>query len=115
MTRSGKTTRLARIAAAGMLVMICAAFGMYRITPLLSVLNVQQNSLPTDPQPTCVVTPTMFASWFHSGAPTLNGLVDPANSVYLPEYSQLLFLSVVGADVSVAYFARPGQSWHTGV
>lgn len=35
--------------------------------------------IPSDPQPTCVVT--NFASWFASGTVTKNGLVKPANSI----------------------------------
>jgi len=46
---------------------------------LTSLLRAQ--SIPTDPQATCVVTPTTFASWFQSGTPALNGVVNPANSV----------------------------------
>ncbi len=46
---------------------------------LTAVLHAQ--SIPTDPKPTCVVTPTMFSSWFESGTPALNGAVTPANSV----------------------------------
>lgn len=41
-------------------------------------------SLPPDPQPTCVVTAPVFASWFHAGAVSKNGVVDPANSVTFP-------------------------------
>ena len=36
------------------------------------------------PQPTCVVTAPVFAGWFHSGAVSKNGEVDPANSVTFP-------------------------------
>ena len=36
---------------------------------------------PTDPKGSCIETPTDFASWFHSGSVSLNGVVDPANSV----------------------------------
>jgi hypothetical protein len=85
MTKSGRTARLPLIAAAGILVLICAAFQMSRSTPGLTMTT---NSLPTA-QPTCVVTPAVFATWFHSGAPTLNGLVDPANSVIFPNNNPL--------------------------
>lgn len=37
--------------------------------------------IPSDPQPTCVVSPTNFAKWFASGTVTKNGLVKPANSI----------------------------------
>lgn len=38
-------------------------------------------SLPTDAQPSCTVPPATFATWFASGTPSLNGVVNPANSV----------------------------------
>ena len=65
---------------------------------LTSMLRAQ--SIPTDPKPTCVVTPTMFASWFQTGTPALNGVVNPANSVTFPntpncsfyQWSEQMFL-----------------------
>jgi hypothetical protein len=62
--------------------------------------------LPTDPSPTCVVTPAVFATWFQpvppatTGAVTLNGIVNPANSVTFPntpncsfyQWSEQMFL-----------------------
>jgi hypothetical protein len=49
----------------------------------------QAQSLPADAQATCTISTLVphgsdaqvFASWFHSGAVTANGLVDPPNSV----------------------------------
>jgi hypothetical protein len=38
-------------------------------------------SIPTDPQPTCTVTPAAFNAFFQSGTPALNGIVKPADSV----------------------------------
>ena len=111
MTRSGRTTRLALIAAAGMLVMISAAFEMSPIAPLLTLT---QNSLPTDTSAnhSCAVATSMFDSWFHSGTHTLNGLVDPANSLTFPnipncsfyQWSEQMFLwltSPVGGNRQV--------------
>jgi hypothetical protein len=62
--------------------------------------------LPTDPNLTCVVTPAVFATWFQpippatTGAVTLNGVVNPANSVTFPntpncsfyQWSEQMFL-----------------------
>src|SRR5262249_54490930 len=42
-------------------------------------------TIPLDPSPTCTVPATIFASWFQSGTPTLNGVVNPANSVAFPD------------------------------
>src|SRR5215475_8459080 len=38
-------------------------------------------SLPADAQATCTVTAPFFASWFETGAVSLNGVVKPADSV----------------------------------
>lgn len=40
--------------------------------------------IPSDPQPTCIVTPPLFAHWFVSGTVTKNGVVKPANSITFP-------------------------------
>jgi len=77
MSISGRTPRLARIGAAIVMVVVLAAFGIvHKSTPPPSAY-----SLPTDPQPTCVVTPTIFASWFQLGTVNVNGVVNPANSI----------------------------------
>jgi hypothetical protein len=39
---------------------------------------------PLDPSPTCSVPSSTFATWFQSGLPSLNGMVNPANSVAFP-------------------------------
>ena len=59
-------------------------------------------TLPTNPQPTCVASPQLFNSWFASGSASLNGVVDPANSItfqpanncnfYLWSHQMLLWL-----------------------
>lgn len=41
-------------------------------------------SIPTDAKATCTVTAAVFATWFQSGHPSLNGVVNPANSVTFP-------------------------------
>jgi hypothetical protein len=56
--------------------------------------------LPSDAQSTCIVTPQVFATWFESGTPSLNGVVNPANSVTFPnspncsfyQWSEQMFL-----------------------
>jgi len=47
--------------------------------------------LPTDAQPTCVVTAPVFASWFESGSVSLNGVVKPANSITFPDVPNCSF------------------------
>lgn len=56
------------------------------IIALLALASVGSDAataqtLPTDPTPSCTVSTSDFATWFQSGAPTLNGVVNPANSV----------------------------------
>ncbi len=41
-------------------------------------------TLPADPAPSCTVPASTFDTWFESGAPTLNGVVNPADSVSFP-------------------------------
>jgi hypothetical protein len=41
--------------------------------------------IPSDPSPTCTVAPATFATWFQSGTPALNGVVNPANSAAFPD------------------------------
>lgn len=47
--------------------------------------------LPADVKPTCTVTAPVFASWFESGAVTLNGVVKPADSVAFPDIPNCSF------------------------
>lgn len=97
MTSSGRTARLPLSAAVGLLVLICAAFEMSSIAP-----PVTMNSLPTDTSPnhSCAVSTSTFNGWFHSGTASLDGLVDPADSLHFPdnpncsfyEWSEHMFL-----------------------
>ena len=41
-------------------------------------------TLPSDPMPTCTVAPRAFENWFQAGMPSVNGVVNPANSVAFP-------------------------------
>lgn len=66
-------------------------------------------SMPTDPQSSCKVTPTLFASWFQSGIPAANGVVNPANSVTFPnspncsfyQWSKQMFLWLTSPAPSI--------------
>src|SRR5215813_2498793 len=59
-------------------------------------------TLPKDAKPTCVASSTLFNSWFVTGTPTVNGVVNPANSItfqpanncnfYLWSHQMLLWL-----------------------
>jgi hypothetical protein len=49
------------------------------LIPSGQIANAQ--SIPTDAQPTCTVTPAAFKAFFASGNVVVNGVVNPANSV----------------------------------
>jgi len=82
MPRSSKAAELKGISAIAAVIIL--AFAACKVTPPgppqppppLNLLTL----LPTDPSATCVVTPAVFKTWF-GGTVTLNGVVNPANSV----------------------------------
>lgn len=47
--------------------------------------------VPADAKETCTVTASVFASWFETGAVTLDGVVTPANSVTFPDIPNCSF------------------------
>src|SRR5437899_9281217 len=49
---------------------------------VVSVASAQ--SIPSDPEMTCTVPATTVNGWFKSGAASLNGVINPANSVAFP-------------------------------
>lgn len=57
------------------------AAGLLAKTPLVA----KRQAIPSDPQATATVPPATFATWFESGMPTLNGVVNPANSITFPD------------------------------
>jgi hypothetical protein len=66
----------------------------------VGVAPAAAQTIPTDPSPTCTVPAPTFASWFQSGTPAVNGVVNPANSVAFPnspncsfyQWSEQMFL-----------------------
>ena len=76
------------------------------LLPVFALLIASSTSfaqtLPTNPQPTCVASSQLFNSWFVSGSASLNGVVNPANSIafqpanncnfYLWSHQMLLWL-----------------------
>ena len=72
------------------------------LTIVLSVatLPALAQTVPTDPEVTCSVSTAEFNSWFQAGSPSLNGVVNPANSVSFPntpncsfyEWAEQMFL-----------------------
>ncbi|MGD0960161.1 MAG: hypothetical protein ABSB19_10165 [Methylomonas sp.] len=65
-------------------------------------------TVPTDASPTCTVPAATFKTWFNSGAVTLNGAVNPANSVTFPntpncsfyQWSEQMFLWLTSPTIS---------------
>ncbi len=76
------------------------------LLPVFALLVAASTSfaqtLPTNPQPTCVASPQLFNSWFASGSASRDGVVNPANSItfqpanncnfYLWSHQMLLWL-----------------------
>src|SRR5216683_2170079 len=65
---SGRTLRLVLITAA-------------TVMPILFAIGCAPPPVPTDAQDACPLSPATFASWFESGSVSLNGVVNPANSL----------------------------------
>jgi len=62
------------------------AAGQRAVTPSpAGVIASAASFVPIDPKTTCTVTAATVASWFQSGTVTLNGVVNPANSVTFPD------------------------------
>ena len=84
MPTSSRAAKLVVITATVVLMM--GSIGCGPSSPPLNTLTL----LPTDASSTCVVTPTVFATWFQPVAPAttgvvaVNGVVNPANSVTFP-------------------------------
>ncbi len=48
-------------------------------------------TIPSDAKPLCPVSSATFASWFQTGAPSLNGVVNPADSLHFPDVPNCSF------------------------
>lgn len=70
---------------------ILIALSICCVLAIASTWFSSAQTLPTDPQATCTVTPSFFASWFESGSVTLNGVVKPADSVNFPNIPNCSF------------------------
>jgi hypothetical protein len=55
--------------------------GVAAPTATAQTLPAPREILPPDAQPTAAIPSVLFGSWFTSAAPTVNGLVKPANSL----------------------------------
>lgn len=88
-----------------MAALLCIAIGAV----LWANTAAKAQSLPTDVQSSCTVSPTMFASWFQTGTPALNGVVNPANSITFPnspncsfyQWSKQMFLWLTSPAPSI--------------
>jgi hypothetical protein len=57
---------------------------LFILAAVLVVPLARAQTLPANAKPTCTVSAPLFASWFQSGSPTLDGVVKPANSLTTP-------------------------------
>jgi hypothetical protein len=124
MTRSNNAKGLARVVAAQIMILALAAAGLFHTfaSPAPQKQhapkpNITMNPLPTDPQATlCSVSATTFKGWFNSGSVTLNGLVNPANSITFPntancsfyQWSEQMFLWLTSPLAGQHVFSSPG-------
>jgi hypothetical protein len=60
---------------------------------IASLASAFAQTIPPDAKPTCTVTAAVFKTWFTSGTPVLNGVVNPANSVTFPNTPNCSFYS----------------------
>src|SRR5437762_12104219 len=51
---------------------------------IAGILHSYAQTIPTDPDVSCSVSQSTVNGWFKSGTATLNGVVNPANSVSFP-------------------------------
>ncbi|MBV8978772.1 MAG: hypothetical protein JO261_15930 [Alphaproteobacteria bacterium] len=58
-----------------------------------SGLHAPAQTIPSDAQQTCTVSPSTFAGWFASGTPSVNGVVNPANSIAFQPSSNCAFFT----------------------
>lgn len=70
-------------------IFIAALAGLVAIS--LNQTATAQIVVPNDAKPTCVVTPAEFQNWFTTGTVTVNGAVDPADSLTFPSSSNCDF------------------------
>ena len=61
------------------------------LTLLWDPSSATAQTIPSDAQTTCTVTPTDFAGWFETGTPAVNGVVKPADSLNFPDQPNCSF------------------------
>jgi hypothetical protein len=95
---SGIPRRGTGAAVATLLALACAA-----------ALPARAQTIPSDPKASCTVPAATFSTWFQSGVPAVNGVVNPANSVAFPntpncsfyQWSKQMFLWVTSPSPPV--------------
>ncbi len=70
------------LAVVGLIVMVALLWG---VSPL------KAQTIPSDAHATCTVTPAQFAGWFQTGTASLNGVVNPADSLHFPNIPNCSF------------------------
>ena len=62
----------------------CVGYALALLSPFAVATAEAQTVLPQDAKALCPVSSTTFNSWFSGGSVTLNGTVNPANSITFP-------------------------------
>lgn len=62
----------------------CLGYALMALAPMVMSPVQAQTVLPADAKALCPVTSSTFKTWFSSGTVTLNGAVNPANSITFP-------------------------------
>lgn len=81
MPRARWTLSIRSRKAARVVISALTRVGLVVTALFLASTMANAQTIPTDPQSSCTVTPAMFSSWFQTGTPALNGVVNPANSI----------------------------------
>jgi len=69
-------------------------------------------TIPSDAQTTCTVTPTDFAGWFETGTPAVNGVVKPADSLNFPDQPNCSFYQ--WAEQMFLWLTSPAPATYCG-
>ena len=93
-----------------------APFVSAALTTMLALLwdpsSATAQTIPSDAQTTCTVTPTDFAGWFETGTPAVNGVVKPADSLNFPDQPNCSFYQ--WAEQMFLWLTSPAPATYCG-
>jgi hypothetical protein len=85
---SGRVRKLILMAAVAFMVMVFAGSGC---PPPPPPPPLDPHTLPTDARDDCPLSSATFSGWFQTGTPSLNGVVNPADSLNFPDIPNCSF------------------------